>query len=91
MGEPLQLLVGTLIIWAPGLALVWAFAPGLDWAKFTFASVVVAVSVTTATVYLLSVFLGLPITPMNFVLVSLAWAFFGLAWAAGPRLEKAWG
>lgn len=89
--DPVQVVLGALVLWAPGLTFTWAFAPGLDWAKFLAASVIVALTVQPATIYLLNVFFSVPISPMNVILLSLALAAFGLAMGMRPRLEKAWG
>lgn len=86
----LQLVLGAAILWAPGLAWTWALAPGLDWAKFLAASVVVAASVQPAITYLLNVFFGMPVSPTNVVLICLALTAVAMAWAIGPRLERVW-
>ncbi len=90
MADPLQVALGALVLWAPGLAWTWALAPGLDWAKFLFLSVIVAFTVQPATLYLLNVFLGVPITHLNIALLSLSLALLGLGWGARPRIEEAW-
>jgi hypothetical protein len=91
MVDPVQLVLGALVLWAPGLTWTWALAPELDWAKFAFASVIVAATVQPAAMYVLNVFLGVPIAPMNYVLLSLGLALLGLGWGLRPRLEAAWG
>lgn len=90
MADPVQVVLGALVLWAPGVSWTWALAPGLDWAKFLFASVIVALTVQPAAMYLLNVFLGVPIAPMNVVLLSLGLALLALGWGVKPRLEKAW-
>lgn len=89
--DPFYLVAGALVAWAPGAALVWAFLPGLDWAKGIAASVILAVSVPPAAMYLLTVFFGVDLSPMNLVLVALLFTALGLAWALRPRLEQALG
>lgn len=91
MADLVQLVLGALVLWAPGLAWVWALAPELDWAKYLFASVIVAVTVQPFATYLLNVFLGVPIAPMNYVLLSLGLALLGLGWGLRPRIEESWG
>lgn len=91
MTDPVQLVLGALVLWAPGLAWTWALAPELDRAKFAFASVIVALTVQPFAMYLLNVFLGVPIAPMNYALLSLALALLGLAWGLRPRIEATWG
>lgn len=91
MADPVQVLLGIVVLWAPGLAWTWAIAPELDWAKFTFASIIVALSVQPAVVYLLNVFFALPISPLNVTLVSLALTAIALAVGGRPRLERMWG
>lgn len=88
--DPLQLAIGGAVLWAPGLALAWAFLPSLDWAKFVAASVVISLSVPTATMFMLNVFFGIPISPFNLIVLNLGWAAVGLAAGLGPRLERAW-
>lgn len=85
-----QLVVGVLVLWAPGLAWTWALVEGLDWAKFLFLSVVVAFTVQPGVMYIVHVFFGFPLTVMNTVLLSVGLALLGLAWALRPRLEAAW-
>lgn len=91
MADPVQLVLGTFILWAPGLTWTWALVPGLDWAKFVFVSVIVASTVQPFATYLLNVFLGVPIAPMNYALLSMAMASLGLAWRIRPKLEGSWG
>lgn len=90
MVDWLQLVLGGLVLWAPGLTWTWALVPELDWAQFLAVSVVAALTVGPGAMYLLNVFLGFPITPTNATLLSLALASLGAAWAIRPRLEKAW-
>ena len=85
-----QAALGLGVLWAPGLAWTWALAPGLDAAKFLAASVIVAASVQPGLAYVLNVFLGMPLTAVNVALLSLALTSLALAWAIGPRLERAW-
>lgn len=89
MVDYLQVLLAAAMLWAPGLACTWAFAPRLDWAKFLAASVIVSLSVPTSTLYVAHVFFGVPITPMNAILVALTWTTLGLALGLWPRLERA--
>jgi hypothetical protein len=91
VADPVQAVLGALILWAPGLTWTWALVPGLDWAKFVFVSVIVALTIQPAAMYALNVFLGVPIAPMNYVLLSLGLALLGLGWGLRPRLETAWG
>lgn len=90
MVDVVQLVLGLLVLWAPGVSWTWALAPGLDWAKFLFTSVVVALTVQPAAMFLLNVFLSVPIAPMNVVLLSLGLALLALAWGLRPRIERAW-
>lgn len=90
MVDPVQLVAGALVMWAPGLAWTWALAPGLDWAKFLAVSVVVALTVQPGVMYLGSVFLGIPISPMNTVLLSLGLAALALGWRVRSTLDEAW-
>lgn len=90
MVDPVQVLLGSLVLWAPGIAWAWALVPGLDWAKFLFLSVILAFTIQPATLYLLNVFLGVPITHLNVTLLSLSLALLGLGWGARPRLNEAW-
>jgi hypothetical protein len=91
VADPVQAVLGALILWAPGLTWTWALVPGLDWAKFVFVSVIVALTVQPFAMYLLNVFLGVPIAPMNYALLSMAMALLGLAWGLRPKLEGTWG
>lgn len=91
VSDPLQVVVGTVLVLAPGFALALAFLPRLDPPKFIVVGVILALTVTPASVYVLDLYLGVPITPMNFVLVSLAWTAFAGAWWLRPRLHRAWG
>lgn len=70
--------------------MTWAFAPGLDWAKFIAASVVVALTLQPATMYVLNIFFGVPFSPMNVILACLAYATLALAIGLRPRLDRAW-
>jgi len=85
-----QLVLGGLILWAPGLTWTWTLTEDLDWAKFLFVSVIVALSVQPAAMYLLNVFLSVPIAPMNYALLSMALAFLALAWGLSGRIDEAW-
>lgn len=87
--DPVQLVLGTLVLWLPGLALTWALAPELDWAKFLAVSVVVALTVQPGIFYVLNVFFGIPITPANTILLALGLTALALAMAVKPRLERA--
>jgi uncharacterized membrane protein len=86
VADPLQLVLGVLVLWAPGLAMTWALAPGLDRPKLLFVSFVVALTVQPGLMYLGNVFFGVPITATNTVLMALALAFLGLAWGLRPEL-----
>lgn len=90
MVDVAQLVVGVLVLWAPGLAWTWALVEGLDWAKFLFVSVVVAFTVQPGIMYVGNVFFGFPVTATNTVLLALGLALLGVAWALRPRLEAAW-
>lgn len=90
MVDVVQLVVGGLVLWAPGLAWTWALTDGLDWAKFVAVSVVVALTVQPGMMYLGNVFLGVPITPTNTVLLSLGLASLAAGWALRPRMRAAW-
>jgi hypothetical protein len=83
----LQFVLGVLVLLAPGFALTWALAPNLDWAKFVSVGVVVSLSVPPATIYVLNIFLGVPFTTLNIVLIALAITFLGLAMAIRPRMD----
>lgn len=89
MVDVVQLTLGSLVLWAPGLAWTWALVDGLDWAKFLSVSVIVALTVQPGTMYLLNVFLGFPVTAMNVVLLSLGLAMAGLSLGLAPVLEDA--
>jgi hypothetical protein len=88
--DPAQLVVGALVLWAPGLAWTWALADDLDVPRFLFVSVIVALTFQPGAMYLGNVFLGIPITPMHTVLLALGLAMLGLGWALRPRLERTW-
>jgi predicted membrane-bound spermidine synthase len=90
MADPLQLALGTLVLWAPGLAWTWALVPELDLPRFAFVSVIAAFTVQPATLYVLNVFLGVPVTPANAALLALSLATAGLAVGLKPRLDRAW-
>lgn len=90
MLEPLQWLLGGLVLLSPGFAITWAFAPGLDAAKFVAAGVIVALSIQPATMYVLNIFLGVPFTPMNVVLLCLSFAGLAAAAGLGKRLDRSW-
>lgn len=85
-----HLVAGAFVLWAPGLAWTWALVDGLDWAKFLFVSVVVALTVQPLFMYLGNVFLGVPITPTNTVLLSLGLAALAAGVRVRPELEAAW-
>lgn len=89
MVDVVQLILGTLILWAPGITWTWALVDGLDWAKFLAVSVIVALTIQPGTVYVLNVFLGVPITAMNAALISLGLASLGLAWALREPVARA--
>lgn len=88
MVDPVQLVLGVVVLWAPGLAWTWALVPGLDWAKFTAVSVVVALTVQPGALYLLHVFMAVPLTAANGALLSLALASLALAWALRRELVR---
>ncbi len=85
-----HLVAGALVLWAPGLAWTWALVDGLDWAKFVFVSVIVALTVQPFFMYLGSVFLGVPITPTNTVLLALGLAALAAGLALRSRLDELW-
>lgn len=90
MAEILQLVAGILVLWAPGLAWTWALVDELDVPKFLFVSVIVALTVQPGLMYVGNVFLGVPITPTNTVLLALGLAALALGVGLRPRLERAW-
>ena len=90
MVDWVQLALGAFVLWAPGLAWTWALAPDLDWAQFLTVSVITAASIQPAVMYTLNLFLGVAVSPMNVILLSLALTSLGLALAIRPRLEAQW-
>lgn len=90
MADPVQAVLGVIVLWAPGLSWTWALTPGLDWARFLFVSVVVAFTVTPGAMLILTVFLGVPLTAMNGILAALTLTALALAWGVRPRLDRAW-
>lgn len=83
----LQFLVGVPLLLAPGAALVWAYVPGLDVPKFIVAAVILSLTVPPAILLLLNVFLSVPVTAMNVVLVWLLVAWTPLAGRVSRLLE----
>lgn len=90
MADLAQLVVGALVLWAPGLAWTWALTEELGWARFLAVSVIVALTVQPGVMYLGSVFLGVPITPTNTVLLALGLAALAAGWRIRSALQKSW-
>lgn len=85
-----QVALGAFVLWVPGLALAWAFLPRLDWAKFLVVSVIAALTVPPALLYVLNVFFGVRLTPLNEILLSLSVACLAAAKGLIPALDRRW-
>lgn len=88
MVDWLQLALAAAVLWSPGLAWTWALLGDLDAPSFLAVSVVVALTLLGATLYVGSVFLQVPLRPSVYVFTALALASLGLARALAPRLDR---
>lgn len=76
--EVLRGLGGAVVLFAPGVALVWSFFPTVDWAKQVVLAVVLALSVAPALVFVANLLFGTPVAVRSALLASVAVVAFAV-------------
>lgn len=72
--------MGLAALLVPGVALVWAFYPRLDWAKQVVLAVVFALTVPPAGLFILNMARGTPVTFQNTLWVAGAVTVGAIGW-----------
>lgn len=71
---------GVVVVLAPGVAVAWAFAPRMDWAKRVVLSVVFALSVVPGILFALNLVRGTPLSLKNASIVAVSVTVGAVLW-----------